>query len=167
VLNISAIFKKFLADDVSNHDVHIQFVLAHEGVEGDSASVSIATAVLSAMTRVPVRQDVAMTGSLSVHGLVLPVGGVTAKIEAAAKLGIKKVLIPRANIIDVLIEDEYRQKIEVVPCDTIHDVLQHALIDHPEKDRLLEKLKGLEENLPGGPTPPVPLKDLPGKPKLK
>jgi ATP-dependent Lon protease len=167
VQNISAIFKKFLADDVSNHDVHIQFVLAHEGVEGDSASVSIATAVLSAMTRVPVRQDVAMTGSLSVHGLVLPVGGVTAKIEAAAKLGIKKVLIPRANIIDVLIEDEYRQKIEVVPCDTIHDVLQHALIDHPEKDRLLEKLKGLEENLPGGPTPPVPLKDLPGKPKLK
>ncbi len=143
VQNISAIFKKLLAEDVSNHDVHIQFILAHEGVEGDSASVSIATAVLSAMTRVKIRQDVAMTGSLSVHGRVLPIGGVTAKIEAAAKIGIKVVLIPEANLIDVLIEDEYRDKIKVVPCITLTDVLEEALVDCPEKKELLRKMEAL------------------------
>ena len=157
VQNISAIVKRFLAEDVSNHDVHIQFVLSHEGVEGDSASVTVATAVLSALTRIPVRQDVAMTGSLSVHGLVLPVGGVTAKIEAAAKIGIKKVLIPRATLVDVLIEDEYAEKIEVVPCNTLHDVIEHALVDGPAKDDLLDKLSVLEESLLGG-APPVPAK---------
>ncbi|MEK6985664.1 MAG: ATP-dependent protease LonB [Candidatus Thermoplasmatota archaeon] len=154
VQNISAIFKKYLAEDVANHDVHIQFVLAHDGVEGDSASVSIATAVLSAMSRVPIRQDVAMTGSLSVHGKVLPIGGVTAKIEAAAKSGIKMVLVPTANIVDVLIEEEYRGKIKVVPCDTLFDVLENALVDSPAKATLLQKLHALESNLPGAPPSP-------------
>lgn len=149
VQNISAIVKRFLAEDVSNHDVHIQFVLSHEGVEGDSASVTVATAVLSALTGIPVRQDVAMTGSLSVHGLVLPVGGVTAKIEAAAKIGMKKVLIPRATLVDVLIEQEYAEKIEVVPCDTLTDVIQHALVDGPAKDDLMQKLGSLDEALVG------------------
>lgn len=144
VQNISAIFKRFLAEDVSNHDVHIQFVLAHEGVEGDSASVSIATAVLSAMSRVPIRQDVAMTGSLSVHGKVLPIGGVTAKIEAASKAGIKMVLIPSANMIDVLVEDEYVDKVKIVPCDTLFDVLENALVDSPAKRTLLTKLHALD-----------------------
>ncbi len=157
VQNISAIIKKFVGEDVANHDVHVQFILTHEGVEGDSASVSIATAVMSALTGVPIRQDVAMTGSLSVHGLVLPVGGVTAKIEAAAKTGIKKVLVPKANIIDVLIEDEYLDRIEVVPCDTLHDVIAHALVDSPAKDELLRKLSDLEKRLAGGPTAPKPL----------
>ncbi len=160
VQNISAIFKKFLGEDVSNHDVHIQFILAHEGVEGDSASVSIATAVLSALSRVKVHQDVAMTGSLSVLGLVLPVGGVTAKIEAAAKIGIKKVLIPKANMIDVLIEDDYADKIQVVPCDTLFDVLEHALEESAQKRTLLEKLHALEAGLAGGPTPAKPARDL-------
>ncbi|MEA3144240.1 MAG: ATP-dependent Lon protease [Thermoplasmata archaeon] len=164
VQNISAIFKKFLAEDVSNHDVHIQFVLAHEGVEGDSASVSIATAVLSAMSRVPIRQDVAMTGSLSVHGKVLPIGGVTAKIEAAAKAGIKLVLVPSANMVDVLIEDEFKDKVQVVPCDTLFDVLENALVDGPGKATLLAKLHSLESNAPGAPEPaPVTVKAKPKK----
>ncbi len=71
--------------DVSRHDVHIQFCWDIEGVEGDSASVSIATAVISAIEKIPVDQTVAMTGSLSVRGDVLPVGGVTYKIEAAPR----------------------------------------------------------------------------------
>lgn len=146
--------------------MHIQFVLAHEGVEGDSASVSIATAVLSAMSRVPIRQDVAMTGSLSVHGKVLPIGGVTAKIEAAALAGIKKVLIPESNMVDVLIEDEFVDKIQVIPCDTLFDVLEHALEDTPKKKELLVKLHAIEANLPGGPTAAVPMRDIPTKNEL-
>ncbi len=65
----------------------MQFIGTYDGVEGDSASISVATAVISALEDVPVDQTVAMTGSLSVRGQVLPVGGVTAKIEAAAESG--------------------------------------------------------------------------------
>ncbi|RLF64794.1 MAG: ATP-dependent protease LonB, partial [Thermoplasmata archaeon] len=102
VQNVSAILKKYMGKDISKRDIHIQFVGTYEGVEGDSASVAVATAVISAMENVPLYQDMAMTGSLSVHGAVLPVGGVTAKIEAAAKAGLKRVLIPKANMQDVL-----------------------------------------------------------------
>lgn len=150
VLNISAIIKKFLGEDVANHDVHVQFIGTYEGVEGDSASVAIATAVLSALRGVPIRQDVAMTGSLSVQGHVLPVGGVTAKIEAAAKTGIKKVLMPHANLIDVLIEDEYADMVEIVPCKTLTDVLQHALAGEGKEALMnnLGELKAVVSDIP-------------------
>src|SRR3989449_712976 len=96
VENVAALIKKYTGEDISNHDIHVQFVGSREGTEGDSASISVATAVISALEEVPVNQTVAMTGSLSVRGQVLPVGGVTAKIEAAAELGLQRVVIPRA-----------------------------------------------------------------------
>jgi Lon-like ATP-dependent protease len=127
IKNVSALIKKFTGKDIKNMDIHIQFIGTY-GVEGDSASVSVATAVISAIEGIPVHQDIAMTGSLSVRGDVLPVGGVTFKIEAAAKAGIHKVLIPKTNMDDVLIEDRYRGMVEVVPVETIQDVLLHALV---------------------------------------
>ena len=140
ITNVSAILKKFTGKDVKNIDIHIQFIGTYMGVEGDSASISVATAVISAIEGIPVRQDVAMTGSLSVRGDVLPVGGVTFKIEAAAKAGIKTVLIPRSNMDDVLIEDRYRPLVTVIPVDTINDVLKYALV--PENtEGFLSKLK--------------------------
>jgi Lon-like ATP-dependent protease len=140
VQNISAIIKKYMGRDISKHDIHIQFIGTYEGVEGDSASISLITAVISAMENVPVRQDVAMTGSISIRGTVLPIGGVTAKIEAAAEAGVKTVLIPKANLNDVLIEDKYKKLIEIIPVETLTDVLQTALVG-PGKDELLRKLK--------------------------
>jgi Lon-like ATP-dependent protease len=140
VQNISAIIKKYMGRDISKHDIHIQFIGTYEGVEGDSASISLITAVISAMENVPVRQDVAMTGSISIRGTVLPIGGVTAKIEAAAEAGIKTVLIPKANLNDVLIEDKYKKIIEIIPVETLTDVLQTALVGNG-KDELLRKLK--------------------------
>ena len=128
VLNVSAVIKKFTGKDVSHYDVHVQFVGTYDGVEGDSASISIATAVISAMEDIPVKQDIAMTGSLSIRGQVLPVGGVSAKIESAAEAGIKTVLIPRHNLRDVIMEKKYRKIIQVIPVDTLKDVLNHALI---------------------------------------
>jgi Lon-like ATP-dependent protease len=120
-------------------DVHIQFIGTY-GAEGDSASISIATAVISAIEGIPIRQDIAMTGSLSVRGDVLPVGGVTYKIEAAAKAGIKIVLIPRMNIGDVLIEERYKSMVTIIPMDTLDDVLKYALV--PENAAgFLSKLK--------------------------
>jgi len=140
IKNVSAILKKFTGRDVKNIDIHIQFIGTYMGVEGDSASVSVATAVVSAIEGIPVRQDIAMTGSLSVRGDVLPVGGVTYKIEAAAKAGIKTVLIPRMNVGDVLIEERYKPMVTVIPVDTIDDVLKYALV--PENsDGFLIKLK--------------------------
>jgi len=140
VQNISAIIKKYMGRDISKHDIHIQFIGTYEGVEGDSASISLITAVISAMENVPVRQDVAMTGSISIRGTVLPIGGVTAKIEAAAEAGIKTVIIPKANLNDVLIEDKYKKIIEIIPVETLTDVLQTALVGNG-KEELLRKLK--------------------------
>jgi len=140
IKNVSAILKKFTGKDIRNMDIHIQFIGTYGGVEGDSASISVATAVISAIENIPVRQDIAMTGSLSVRGDVLPVGGVTFKIEAAAKAGIKTVLIPRANIEDVLIEERYRSMVTIVPVDYIDDVLKIALV--PEnREGFLNKLR--------------------------
>ena len=139
VVNVSAVIKKFTGKDVSNYDVHIQFVGTYEGVEGDSASISIATAVISALEDLPVRQDIAMTGSLSIRGQVLPVGGVSAKIESAAEAGIKTVLIPRHNLRDVIMEKKYRKVIQVIPVDTLKDVLNYALVGS-KKSGFNEKL---------------------------
>jgi Lon-like ATP-dependent protease len=139
VQNVSALIKKYTGEDISNHDVHVQFIGTYEGVEGDSASISVATAVISALEEVEINQGVGMTGSLSVRGQVLPVGGVTAKIEAAAEMGLKKVLIPLDNMKDVLIEDRYKDKIEIISVETLKDVLDHALVG-AKKDGLLKKL---------------------------
>jgi len=139
VQNVSALIKKYTGEDISNHDIHVQFIGTYDGIEGDSASIAVATAVISAFEEIEVDQTVAMTGSLSVRGQVLPVGGVTAKIEAAAEMGLKKVLIPEENMKDVLLEDKYIGKIDVIPVHTFGDVLSHALVG-ARKEGLLKKL---------------------------
>ncbi|WP_440765982.1 ATP-dependent protease LonB [Natronorubrum sp. DTA7] len=144
VQNVSAIIKKFSDVDLSEKDIHIQFVQAGEGgVDGDSASITVATAVISALEDIPVDQSIAMTGSLSVRGDVLPVGGVTHKIEAAAKAGCDKVIIPASNEQDVMIEDEYKEMIEIIPCSNISEVLDVALMGEPKKDSLVDRLKSI------------------------
>ena len=103
VQNVSALIKKYTDKDISDYDIHVQFIQTYDGVEGDSASVSIAAAVISAVEDIPIDQTVALTGSLNVRGDVMPIGGATAKIEAAAESGLKKVLIPKYNLKDVII----------------------------------------------------------------
>jgi Lon-like ATP-dependent protease len=146
VTNVSAVIKKLTGKDISDYDIHIQFVDTH-GVDGDSASITIATAIISALESIPIRQDLAMTGSLSVRGEVLPIGGVTAKIEAAARSGIKTVVIPRANLQDVLLDEKYEAMVEVVPVDTLDEVMEFALIKHAEKAGLVERLGAVIDRL--------------------
>jgi len=141
VQNVSALIKKH-SDDVSKYDIHIQFLQTHEGVEGDSASISVATAVFSSIRGIPVDQSIAMTGSLSVRGDVLPIGGVTPKIEAACEAGLKKVLIPTANKKDVILEAKYKDKIEIVTVSRIEEVLQHALVFDSEEEMDFLKIVG-------------------------
>ncbi len=83
VKNVSAVIKKHMSKDIANYDMHVQFLQTYEGIEGDSASISVAISIISAMENIPVDESIAMTGSLSVRGEVLPVGGVTNKVEAA------------------------------------------------------------------------------------
>ena len=159
--NVSALIKKVSGKDNTTMDIHIQFIGTYEGVEGDSASISIATAVLSAFENIPVDQTVAMTGSLSVRGDVLPVGGVTYKIEAAAQAGIMTVIIPKSNMGDVMIEDEYKDKIRIIPVSNITEVLEYSLVGD-EKKKLIERIQkaaqvplltlNLSDNISSSPT---------------
>ncbi len=143
VQNVSALIKKYTNKDISNYDIHVQFIQTYDGVEGDSASVSIATAVISAIEEIPIDQTVALTGSLNVRGDVMPIGGATAKIEAAAEAGMKKVLIPKSNLKDVMIEKKYEDMIEIIPTETLSDVLENILISGSSKDNLIAKMKNI------------------------
>ena len=143
VQNVSALIKKYTNKNMSDYDIHVQFIQTYDGVEGDSASVSIATAVISAVEDIPIDQTVALTGSLNVRGDVMPIGGATAKIEAAAEAGMKKVLIPKSNLKDVMIEKKYEEMVEIIPTETLSDVLENILISGSKKDQLIEKMKSL------------------------
>lgn len=140
VQNVSVIFKKISGKSFSAQDMHIQFLQTYEGVEGDSASVSIATAVISAIEKIPVKQELAMTGSLSVRGEVLPVGGISSKISAAVQAGFKGVIIPKANLRDIVVSKEELAKIKVYPVSNISDVLRIAFESGDKRNELLRML---------------------------
>ena len=108
-------------------------------MEGDSASIAVATEIISALQKAPVRQDCAMTGSLSVRGEVLPVGGVSAKVEAAAETGIKKIIVPKSNVKDIIVEEEKLKNVKIIPVQTLAEVLKEVL-DWTGKQTLLKKI---------------------------
>ncbi len=139
VQNVSVVFKKISGQDLVK-DIHIQFLQTYEGVEGDSATISIATAVISATQNIAVRQDVAMTGSLSVRGEVLPVGGVSSKVSAAIKAGFKHIIVPKSNINDIVVSKEELDKVRIIPVANLVEVLEVALDDCKEKKDFLKQL---------------------------
>jgi len=96
--------------------------------DGPSAGVTMATAIVSSLTGIPVRKDVAMTGEITLRGRVLPIGGLKSKILAAHLSGAKIVILPRKNDKDLRdIPDEIRKQTKLVLVDTMHDVLEAAL----------------------------------------
>jgi ATP-dependent Lon protease len=127
IKNVSAIIKKNFGKDIKKYDIYVQFLQTYEGVEGDSASIAVATSIISAITKTAVRQDTAMTGSLSVRGEVLPVGGVSAKVEAAIEAGMKRVIVPETNLKDIIINKEKLSKIKIIPVKTIKEVIKESL----------------------------------------
>lgn len=141
VKNISAVIKRHMNRDLASYDIHVQFLQTYEGVEGDSASISVAVSVISALEGIPVDQSTAMTGSLSVRGDVLPVGGVTGKVEAAIDVGLKQVIIPKSNINDIYIDKSRLKKIKIVPASNIADVLEHALKKSSRRDAIIRELR--------------------------
>jgi Lon-like ATP-dependent protease len=141
VINVAAIVKKFFGEDIKEkYDMHVQFLQTYEGVEGDSASIAVATSIISALKKIPIKQEYAMTGSLSVRGNVLPVGGVSSKVEAAIDAGIKRIIVPRSNVQDIIVEKGKLDGIKIVPVDNIIDVLQEALY-WKGNEKILKKIK--------------------------
>ena len=149
VTNISAVVKKLTGKDIRDFDLHVQFPGTHN-VDGDSASITMATAIISAFEGVPIDQNLAMTGSLTVRGEVLPIGGVSAKIEAAVKSGIKRVVIPRSNMNDVLIDEKFESQVEILAVDSLDEVLEHALVGKEEKVSLVERLAKVIDTISSG-----------------
>jgi len=127
IKNVTPIIKKYYGKDIRDLDIYVQFLQTYEGVEGDSASIAVAIAVISALKNKPVRQDTAMTGSLSVRGEVLPVGGVSAKVEAAIESGIKRVIVPESNLQDIIIEKEKLKKIKIIPVKKLDEVIKETI----------------------------------------
>ncbi|MFH1211994.1 MAG: S16 family serine protease, partial [Candidatus Woesearchaeota archaeon] len=143
IKNVSAIIKNYFGDDLGQtKDIYVQFLQTHEGVEGDSASLAVATSIISALKKIPIKQEYAMTGSLSVRGGVLPVGGVSSKVEAAIEAGIKKVIVPKSNLKDIVIDATELKKIDIIPVESIKEVLKEAL-DWKGNEKILRKI---EEN---------------------
>ncbi len=146
VKNVSAIILSIFKEDIKKkYDIYIQFLqTSSSGVEGDSASIAVATAIVSALKKVPIRQDTAMTGSLSIRGDVLPIGGITAKVEAAISTGLKQVIIPRSNKDDLVLSSEQQKKIKIIPVSNIIEVLEQAML-WDGKDEILKKIKNYNQ----------------------
>ena len=127
--NVLTVLRVSLGLRPQDYDIHINFP-GGIPVDGPSAGVSMVTAVASALTNRPVSNIVAMTGEVTIHGLVKGVGGVVPKVRAAVESGVKKVLIPEENWQDIFAG---LQDVEVVAVGTIEEVLKHALLQVSEE----------------------------------
>ncbi|MCH8000322.1 MAG: endopeptidase La, partial [Proteobacteria bacterium] len=113
-------------------DIHVHVPDGATPKDGPSAGVAMVTAIVSALTGIAVRRDVAMTGEVTLRGRVLPIGGLKEKLLAALRAGIKTVLIPKENEKDLSeIPDNVRRGLEIIPLDTVDEILRLALVTEP------------------------------------
>jgi len=120
-------------DFYQKHDIHIHLPEGATPKDGPSAGIGIATAMVSVLSGIPVRSDVAMTGEITLRGEVLQIGGLKEKLLAAHRGGIKTVMIPEENVKDLVeIPDNVKNKLEIVPVKWIDKVLEIALERQPE-----------------------------------
>ncbi len=114
-------------------DIHVHVPEGATPKDGPSAGVAMVTAIVSVMTGIPVRKDLAMTGEITLRGRVLPIGGLKEKLLAALRGGVKTVLIPEDNAKDLAeIPDNVKSGLEIVPVARMDEVLKHALVRQPE-----------------------------------
>jgi ATP-dependent Lon protease len=114
-------------------DIHVHVPEGATPKDGPSAGIAMVTAIVSVMTGIPVRKDVAMTGEITLRGRVLPIGGLKEKLLAALRGGIKKVMIPEENAKDLAdIPDAVKNGMEIIPVAMMDDVLKQVLVRMPE-----------------------------------
>ena len=119
-----------IADDFfEKHDLHVHIPEGAVPKDGPSAGITMATAIISAVTGRKVRADLAMTGEITLRGRVLPIGGLKEKLLAAKSVGIKTVLVPKENVVDVEeLSSEITKGLEILPVETMDEVLREALV---------------------------------------
>ncbi|VAV90508.1 ATP-dependent protease La Type I, partial [hydrothermal vent metagenome] len=116
------------AEQFKKSDFHVHVPEGATPKDGPSAGIGMATAIISVLTNVPVRKDVAMTGEITLRGRVLPIGGLKEKLLAALRGGVKTVLIPKENVKDLAeIPDNVKNGLEIIPVGSLDEVLVHAL----------------------------------------
>src|SRR5678810_865304 len=131
-------------DFYQKNDIHIHLPEGATPKDGPSAGIGIATAMVSVLSGIPVKADVAMTGEITLRGEVLQIGGLKEKLLAAHRGGIKTVLIPDENVKDLTeIPDNVKNKLEIVPVKWIDEVLQLALKDMPQPANTAEANNGV------------------------
>jgi ATP-dependent Lon protease len=114
-------------------DIHVHVPEGATPKDGPSAGVAMVTAIISVMTAIPVRRDIAMTGEITLRGRILPIGGLKEKLLAALRGGIKKVLIPEENAKDLAeIPDNVKSGLEIIPVSRMDEVVKYALVRTPE-----------------------------------
>jgi ATP-dependent Lon protease len=119
---------------LAQHDLHVHVPAGAIPKDGPSAGVTMATAILSAARNQPVRQDVAMTGEITLSGLVLPIGGVREKTLAARRAGITTVILPALNEADLAeLPEEIRKDMTFIPVETLEQVVNVALAPAPQE----------------------------------
>jgi len=143
-------------DFYSTMDFHVHLPEGATPKDGPSAGIGICTAMVSALTKIPVRSDVAMTGEITLRGEVLPIGGLKEKLLAAARGGVKKVLIPVDNEKDLVeIPDNIKGNLVIIPVKWIDQVLEHALVSQPAPLRAADTGASAAERDKGGAPPPA------------
>jgi ATP-dependent Lon protease len=114
-------------------DIHVHVPEGATPKDGPSAGIAMATAIVSVLSGIPVRKDVAMTGEITLRGRVLPIGGLKEKLLAALRGGIKTVMIPEENVKDLAdVPDSVKNGMKIIPVSRVDDVLKHALTRQPE-----------------------------------
>jgi ATP-dependent Lon protease len=114
-------------------DIHVHVPEGATPKDGPSAGIGMATAIVSVLTSIPVRHDIAMTGEVTLRGRVLPIGGLKEKLLAALRGGVKKVLIPEENAKDLVdLPASVKNGMEIVPVSRMEEVIRHALVRQPQ-----------------------------------
>ncbi len=114
-------------------DIHLHLPEGATPKDGPSAGLAMVTSIVSVITGIPVRKDVAMTGEVTLRGNALPIGGLKEKLLAALRGGIKTVIIPQENAKDLIeIPDNVKQGMEIIPVSHVREVLKIALVRQPE-----------------------------------
>jgi ATP-dependent Lon protease len=114
-------------------DIHVHVPDGATPKDGPSAGLAMVTSIVSVLTQIPVRKDIAMTGEVSLRGNAMPIGGLKEKLLAALRGGIKTVLIPKENEKDLPeIPDNVKAGLEIIPVEHVSEVLKHVLISEPE-----------------------------------